>query len=259
MDDTEDFNIERMDSINRFSRDRNIQNISRAWTMETMRARYVYNFDWLGRPIIQYPQDVVAIQELIWRVKPDLIVETGVARGGSLVFSASMLALLDLFDATERRELVDPRRPQRKVVGIDIDIRPHNRSLIEAHPLGGRISLIQGSSIEKKVIDEVRSHIEVGKRTMVFLDSMHTHEHVLMELEAYADLVSPDSYCVVFDTFIEDLPAGFFADRPWDVGNNPKTAVFQFLKTHSEFEIDKSIEEKLGISVCPSGFLKRKS
>jgi cephalosporin hydroxylase len=219
--------------------------------------KYSYNFFWQGRPIIQYPQDIVAVQELIWNIKPDLIIETGIAHGGSLILSASMLALLDYYDAVSAGTALDPADPKRMVLGIDIDIRAHNKAAIEAHPLAGRIEMIQGSSIAPDVVAKVRAMAEGYRRILVCLDSNHTHEHVLSELEAYAPLTSVGSYCVVFDTIIEDLPDHMFPDRPWSVGNNPKTAVYEFLRTHTEFEIDKSINNKLQISVAPDGFLKR--
>lgn len=219
--------------------------------------KYSYNYFWLGRPIIQYPQDMVAMQELIWSVRPDLIIETGVAHGGSLMLSATMLAMLDLVDATQAGELLDPQKPRRRVLGIDIDIRSHNRAAIEAHPLSGRIDLIQGSSVADEVVAEVRRRAADAERVMICLDSNHTHEHVLAELEAYAPLTSVGSYCVVFDTLVEDLPAAMAGDRPWGPGNNPKTAVWSYLKDHPEFEIDKSIDAKLQISAAPDGYLKR--
>jgi cephalosporin hydroxylase len=218
---------------------------------------YTYNFNWLGIPIIQCPQDMVAMQELIWSVKPDLIIETGIAHGGSLILSASMLAMLDFCDAIESDTTLDPRKSKRRVVGIDIDIRTHNRTAVEAHPMASNIQLIQGSSIDQSVIEKVKNVTKNHKCILVCLDSDHTHEHVLAELEAYAPLVSAGSYCVVMDTLIEDMPADMFADRPWGKGNNPKTAVWEYLKSHSEFEIDKNIQNKLLITVAPDGFLKR--
>ena len=220
-------------------------------------TKYSYNYYWLGRPIIQYPQDMVAMQELIWKVRPDLIVETGIAHGGSLILSASMLALLDLSDAALAGEVYDPKMPRRRVVGIDIDIRPHNREAIEAHPLASRIDLIQGSSVADEIVTEIRGRAEGAGRVMVCLDSNHTHEHVLAELQAYAPLTSVGSYCVVFDTIVEALPADMSSDRPWAPGDNPKTAVWEYLKSHPEFEIDKSLDAKLQISVAPDDYLKR--
>ena len=217
----------------------------------TVDAKYAYCFDWLNRPIIQYPQDIIAFQELVSTVKPNLIIETGIAHGGSLVLSASLLCLLDVMEG------LDPRQSPRKVFGVDIDIRPHNRKALDEHPLRFKMELIEGSSIDPIIIQQVRSHADGVDRVLVSLDSNHTHEHVLVELNAYADLVSVGSYCIVFDTAIEDLPPGSFPDRPWDVGNNPKTAVHEWLKDHPEFEIDKDIDNKLLISVAPDGYLKR--
>lgn len=230
---------------------------SREFLLATVEARYSYNFAWQGRPIIQYPQDMVAMQELIWEVKPDLIIETGIAHGGSLIFSASMLAQLDLCDAIESGEKLDPRVSKRKVLGLDVDIRTHNREAIEAHPMASRIQMIQGSSIAPEVVTQVKAIAANYKRIVVCLDSNHTHDHVLAELEAYAPLVSVGSYCVVFDSVVEDMPKEMSFDRPWGPGNNPKTAVWKYLETHKEFEIDKSIENKLLITVAPDGFLKR--
>lgn len=219
--------------------------------LQSINDRYSYNFSWLSRPIIQYPQDIVAFQQLVSQVKPDLILETGIAHGGSLVLSASMLCLLDVMEG------VDPRQSARKVVGVDIDIRSHNRKAIDEHPLRFKMELIEGSSIDPDIIKQVRRHADGVERVLVSLDSNHTHEHVLAELNAYADLVSVGSYCIVFDTVVEDLPAGSFPDRPWDVGNNPKTAVHEWLKSHPEFAIDKDIDNKLLISVAPDGYLRR--
>jgi cephalosporin hydroxylase len=229
------------------------QDFMRATTV----TKYSYNFSALGRPIIQYPQDMVAMQELIWEVRPDLIIETGIAHGGSLIMSASILALLDMCDAIMADQTVDPRQSARKVLGIDIDIRAHNRSAIEAHPMASRIEMIQGSSTAPDIIAQVHAFAARYKKILVCLDSNHTHDHALAELEAYAPLTSVGSYCVVFDTIIEDLPDGMYPDRPWGPGNNPKTAVWQYIKNHPEFEVDKSIQHKLQITVAPDGYLKR--
>lgn len=228
-----------------------------AFTRESTLPKYSYNFFWQGRPIIQYPQDIVAMQELIWQVKPDLIIETGIAHGGSLIFSAAMLTLLDYCDAVEQGTPLDPSHPERQVLGIDIDIRDHNRAAVEAHPMANRINMIQGSSTDPAIIARVHALAESHQRILVCLDSNHTHDHVLAELEAYASLVSPGSYCVVFDTIIEDMPADMFPDRPWGPGDNPKTAVHQYLEAHPEFEIAKSVQDKLLITVAPDGYLKR--
>jgi len=210
-------------------------------------SQYSYNFSWLGRPIIQYPQDIVAMQELIWTVQPDLIIETGIAHGGSLIFSASMLELNAACGGPQ----------DAKVLGVDIDIRAHNRAAIESHPMFKRIQMIQGSSIALEVIKQVKAIAAERRRVMVCLDSNHTHDHVLTELQLYAPLTSVGSYCVVFDTIVEDVPAEIFSNRPWGPGNNPKTAVRQFLHSHDEFEIDKQMDRKLLISVAPDGYLRR--
>jgi cephalosporin hydroxylase len=227
--------------------DEDIQGMSRIWSRETNRNGYTYNYSWLGRPIIQYPQDMIAMQELIWSIQPDLIIETGIAHGGSIIFSASMLELNAICGGSQDAE----------VLAIDIDIRDHNRKEIEAHPMFKRISMLQGSSIAPEIIEQVKAKAAGKQKIVVFLDSNHTHDHVLAELEAYAPLTSVGSYCVVFDTLIEDLPDDMFKDRHWGVGNNPKTAVWEYLKTHPEFEIDKSIQHKLLITVAPDGYLKR--
>lgn len=224
---------------------------------DSLLPQYSYNFFWMGRPIIQYPQDMVAMQELVWEVKPDLIIETGIAHGGSLIMNASYLAILDYCDATESGGLIDPKKPKRKVLGIDIDIREHNRNAIEAHPMANRIDMIQGSSIAPEIVTQVKEYAKDYKKILISLDSNHTHAHVLAELEAYAPLTSKDSYCVVFDTVVEDMPKEQSGNRPWGPGNNPKTAVWEYLKTHPEFEIDKEIDNKLLITVAPDGYLKR--
>lgn len=252
-----DFAEQRAGIIEQLGSDATLRALTLEWIKAANAKGYSYTFDWLGRPIIQYPQDVVALQELIWKVRPDLIIETGIAHGGSLIFSASMLALLDLCEATEAGTMLDPRSPSRRVIGVDIDIRPHNRAAIEAHPLASRIDTIEGSSIAADVVEQVRARASAANRVMVCLDSNHTHEHVLAELKAYAPMTSVGSYCVVFDTIIEDMPAEMFPDRPWGPGDNPKAAVRQYLETHGEFEVDISIEHKLQISVAPHGYLRR--
>ncbi|WP_245552509.1 cephalosporin hydroxylase family protein [Cyanobium gracile] len=224
---------------------------TREWFGKANKYNYSYHFEFLGRPLIQYPQDIVQVQELISLTKPDLIIETGIAHGGSLVLTASMLCLLDVMEGK------DPRQSSRKVVGVDIDIRPHNRIALDEHPLRFKMELIQGSSIDRQVIDTVRSYAVDKECVLVSLDSNHTHQHVLAELNAYAGLVSLGSYCIVFDTVIEDLPAGSFSNRPWDIGNNPMTAVDEWLTTHPEFEADKAIDDKLLITVARKGYLKR--
>lgn len=244
-------------NIRQLGADRDLLEKSMEWVRDSAKHNYSYNFSWLNRPIIQYPQDVVAMQELIWSVRPSLIIETGIAHGGSLIFSASMLALLDMCDAIEAGENIDPKKSRRKVLGVDIDIRAHNRLAIEAHPMASRIQMIQGSSIAPEVIEQVRAIASGHSRVLVCLDSNHTHEHVLAELNAYAPLTSVGSYCVAFDTVIDDMPETMFPDRPWGPGDNPKTAVREYLRSHPEFEIDKSLQQKLLITVAPDGYLKR--
>jgi len=224
-----------------------LQEASKAFFEQIVKAKYAYNFYWLGVPIIQAPQDLQAMQEIIWEVKPDLIIETGIAWGGSIIFSASMLVLLEVCDVIENGQ----------VLGIDIDIRPHNEEAILAHPLSKKITMFEGSSIDEGIIQKVIEVAKGKKKILVCLDSNHTHDHVLAELRAYASLVSVGSYCIVGDTAIENVPGGTIPGSPWGKGNNPKTAVWEFLKTHTEFKIDKSIENKLLITAAPDGYLKR--
>ncbi len=227
------------------------------WMHEATLHKYSYHFHALGRPIIQYPQDIVAMQELIWEVKPDLVIETGIAHGGSLIMNAAMLSMIEYCEAVEQGVLLDPSAPKRMVLGIDIDIREHNRAAIEAHPMAGRIQMLQGSSIEPEMVQKVKEIASGYNRIMVCLDSNHTHDHVLAELNAYASLTSVGSYCVVFDTIVEDLAAELCPDRPWGPGDNPKTAVHQFLQSDKKFVIDQAITDKLQITVAPDGYLKR--
>lgn len=230
-----------MQTIAAMGADEEMQALASHLFVRSCEFRYSYNFSWLGRPIIQYPQDIMAMQEIIWKVKPDLIVETGVAHGGSLVFYASMLELLG---------------GDSQIVGIDIDIRPHNRAAIEAHPLYRRIVLLEGSSTDQHIVDSVYNLAKERRSILVVLDSNHTHDHVLKELELYSPLVQQGGYLVVFDTVVEDMPDGFFHDRPWGRGNNPKTAVRQFLKTNDRFEVDPEYQQKLLLTVAPEGYLK---
>lgn len=208
---------------------------------------YFLHFSWAGLPIIQSPQDIVQMQELVWSIRPDLIIETGVARGGSLMFYSSLLEL--------NASCGGPQ--DAMVLGIDIDIRDYNRKKIETHPLHRRISMIEGSSVSSEVVDQVRAIADNKCRVLICLDSNHTHDHVLAELNAYAPLTSVGSYCVVFDTIVDEFPAEFYSDRPWGPGNNPKTAVMEYLRNHPEFEIDRQIDHKLILTGAPEGYLKR--
>ncbi len=247
IDKIKQFEIERNERIKKNGNDKKLKLLAEKWIEESMMKNYVYNFSWLGRPIIQCPQDIVALQEIIWNVKPDLIIETGIAHGGSLIFSATMLSLLEICGEIKNG----------KVLGIDIDIREHNKKAINSHPMSKKITMFQGSSLDKKIIKNVYDFAKKGKKILVCLDSNHTHEHVLNELKIYSPLVSVGSYCIVFDTIVEDMPKGSFPNRPWDKGNNPKTALREFLKTHTEFKIDQSIQDKLLITSSPEGYIKR--
>jgi cephalosporin hydroxylase len=243
----EQFKKECAEEIAAMGEDKAMAQKSLDWLDYVNRRKYSYHFEWLGRPIIQYPQDIVAMQEILFEVKPDLIIETGIAHGGSLIFMSSMLELIALCGG--------PKDAQ--ILGIDIDIRAHNKAAIEAHPMAKRISMIQGSSIDPATVDKVKAFAKGKQRILVSLDSNHTHDHVLGELEAYAGLTSVGSYCVVFDTVVENLPKDMFSNRPWGPGNSPKSAVDLWLKTHPEFVLNKSIEDKIQITVAPGGFLKR--
>lgn len=221
-------------------KDGNLKKVSRQWFLQSVKYEYSYHFRWLGIPIIQYPQDIIAYQEIIWNVKPDLIIETGIARGGSLIFSASILEMIG----------------KGKVVGIDVDIREHNKRAIEKHPLKNRIKMIEGSSIDEKIVRTVHRLARRKKKILLMLDSNHTHDHVLNELRLYSSLVSKNSYIVVFDSVIEDLPDNLNKNRPWGKGNNPKTAILQFLKENNRFVMDEQIKNKLAISATPYGYLR---
>lgn len=236
----ESFRDEVRDNVQGLKGNRDLQTLSKEWIRDTAAHKYTYNYSWMGRPIIQFPQDMVAMQEILWAVKPDVVIETGIAHGGSIVYYASILELMG----------------HGEVVGIDIDIRAHNRHAIETHPMAKRIHLVEGSSIAEETIAKVKK-LAQGKRAVVVLDSNHTHEHVLEELRAYAPLVCEGGYCVVMDTVVEDMPASLSADRPWGPGDNPKTAVHAYLKETDNFVIDSDVDAKLLISVAPSGYLRR--
>jgi len=241
MEPINQFKNERKRNIAKMAKDKRIIKDSLKFLTESFEHKYSYNFDWLGRPIIQYPQDIVAMQEIIWNVKPDLIIETGIAHGGSLIFYASILELLG----------------KGEIVGIDIDIRKHNRKEIEKHKMFKRITLIEGSSVDDEVLKKIRGIAKKHKKIMVCLDSLHTYAHVLEELELYSPFVSRGSYLVVFDTLVEDLPNKLFEERPWGKKDNPKTAVKKFLQKNKNFVVDKEIDNKLLITVAKGGYLKR--
>ncbi|WMS43023.1 CmcI family methyltransferase [Acuticoccus sp. MNP-M23] len=263
------FRKARAQTIESYPEDAAFQALSADWMKAAYGRRYMYNWEAFGRPVIQLPADMMALSEIIWMVKPDLIVETGIAHGGSVVHSAAQLALLDLADATAKGELLDPLHPKRRVVAVDIDIRAHNRAALEAHPLKPRITLIEGSSVDAGVIAEVHALARGANRVMVCLDSNHTHDHVLAELCAYAPLTSRDAHCVVFDTIIEALPRDFFPARPWNPGDSPRTAIDAYMARCARdgltgvdgaplaFVPDRAIEEKLILTAAPGGFLRR--
>lgn len=242
MNPLEEFERLKRQNIAALGADEEAQRLSWEWLKRVSRHRYTYHFTWLGVPIIQIPQDIVAMQEIIWRIKPDLIIETGVAHGGSIVFYASLMELLGA---------------DGHVLGIDIDIRDHNRRVLESHPMRRRYTLVEAPSTGDAALAEVRRHASGRKTVIVCLDSNHTHEHVLNELRLYSPFVTPGSYLVVFDTVIEQFDAGSFPDRPWDKGNNSFTAVRAFLGETDRFELDGEIDARLMVSVAPQGYLKR--
>ncbi len=245
------FEEEKKIRIRNQSEDDDFAYLSHKFFVKSHQLKYSYNFQWLGRPIIQYPQDILAAQEIIFSVKPDIVIETGIAHGGSLCFYASLLCMLDTLEGK------DPRQSDRRVIGVDIDIRPHNKKALDEHPLRFKIDLLQGSSIDNNIIREVHQRVSGFKKILLSLDSNHTHEHVLAELNAYARLVNKGSYCIVYDTCIQKLPPICSSDRSWDIGNNPLTAVEEWLSNNSDFVIDTLIDEKLMISASPKGYLKR--
>ena len=240
MDPIKQFEQERAEAIKAMGADKELRQKSLDWMLHADKYKYTYNYSWMGRPIIKYPNDILILQEMIWSLKPDYIVETGIAHGGSVIFSASMLELLG----------------HGEVIAVDIDIRKHNKDEIEKHPMNKRITMIEGSSIDPKIVDSIKEKVK-GKKVLVCLDSNHTHDHVLEELRMYADMVDVGSYIVCPDTFVEYFPKGYCDDRPWDVGNNPMTALIAFLKEDDRFIIDKDIDNKLMITEGFDGYLKR--
>lgn len=223
-----------------YSRD-GLDMLTNLWIKAAAEHRLMYEPTWLGRPIIQFPTDIVMIQELLWKVRPDVVIETGVAHGGSLVLSASILELIG----------------KGKVIGVDIEIRPQNRAAIEAHPLKHRIELIEGSSVADDTLRKVRESVAGVQGVMVFLDSNHAQAHVLKELELYAPLVTPGSYLVAHDgaqAWVWDIPRG----KPEWKDDHPLNAIHQFVATHPEFRIDPHWT-RLGITSSPDGFLQRRA
>jgi cephalosporin hydroxylase len=205
------------------------------------RHNWSYQWSWLGLPVIQMPPDIVALQEVIWETRPQLVIETGIARGGSLVLYASILELLG----------------EGEVLGIDVDIRAHNREAIEAHPLAKRIRMIEGSSLDDDVVARACAAAAEVERVMVVLDSNHTHAHVLAELRAYGSLVTVGQFLVVADTFVEQIPAQEHRPREWRPGNNPATALRSWLDEVDGFDPDPFVNSKLLLSASPGGYLRR--
>ncbi|MCI9082440.1 MAG: cephalosporin hydroxylase [Lachnospiraceae bacterium] len=246
----EQFKEEVKQNIEKLGEDTQLRELSEQWFCKSMDDKYSYNFRWMGRPIIQYPQDIMAMQEIIWDVKPDLIIETGIAHGGSLIFYASLLTLLG---------------NHGHVLGIDIDIREHNRTEIEHHPMFDKITMYEGSSIDKDMIQKVFEFAKDYQKILVVLDSCHTGSHVLEECRLYSPLVKQGSYLVVMDTCSEmiyrrmkeaneELPEHLV--RPWKLGDNAMTGMQEFLKENDRFQIDTGIDHKLQISCAPNGYLQ---
>ena len=225
-------------TVELYSRD-GLDMLSNLWIKAAAEHRMMYEVSWLGRPVIQFPMDIVAVQELLWKVRPDVVVETGVAHGGSLVLSASILQLIGT----------------GKVVGVDIEIRKHNRAAIEAHPLAHRIELIEGSSVDEGTMTAVRRAVGDAKTVLVFLDSNHSAAHVFRELELYGALVTPGSYLVAHDgaqAWVSEIPRG---KAEW-CEDNPLVAIHRYLAEHPEFT-NEPHWTRLGITSSPGGWLRR--
>ena len=234
---------ERRADIDKMGLDDELRRKSLDWMIHADKYKYTYNYTWMGRPIIKYPNDMVVQQELMWELKPDLVIETGIAHGGSIIFTASMMEMMGIAG---------------EVVGIDVDIRSHNRTELEAHPMIERITMYEGDSVSEKMVEKIKRHIAGKSCVMVILDSLHSHEHVYKELLAYAPMTTIGSYCILPDTFIEFFPKGYYADsRPWDVGDNPYTAMKQYLNETDMFEIDEARTNKAMITETIDGYLKR--
>ena len=204
---------------------------------------YSYLWTWMGIPIIQLPADIMATQEVIWKTKPDIIIETGVARGGSVLFMASILEMMG----------------NGQVIGVDIDIRKHNRESIEAHPMSKRVTLIEGGSVDDSILKQVRANIPDGARVMVVLDSDHSRDHVLEECRAYGPMVTKDCYMVVADTLVghlDEKEAPQNRSQVWYKGNDPLTALQEYMLESDRFEIDLEINGKLVLSSSPGGYLR---
>lgn len=218
---------------------RELEEIGLKWVKVSAENRLSYEIDWLGVPVIQTPEDLILMQELIFNVRPDFIIETGIGHGGGLIYYASVMELLN----------------KGRVIGVDIEIREHNRKAIEAHPLYKRIKLIEGDSVSNETIQEVKKTLLPGSNVIVCLDSDHTKPHVFKELQLYHQFVRPGGYVVVFDTNTSKLAELDACDKKY-INNGPKEAIEEFLKTNGDFEIDVSYN-KLYISYSPDGYLRR--
>jgi cephalosporin hydroxylase len=241
LDDRKEFEESKRVNATAMATDVDLQERALGVFRESDKHDWSYQWNWLGVPIIQVPPDIVATQEVIWEHRPQFIVETGVARGGSLILYASILELIG----------------EGRVIGIDIDIRDHNRESIESHPMSKRIDLIQGSSIDAGLMADVAERIKGAERVMVILDSNHTHSHVLDELRLYAPLVTQGQFLIVADTIIEDIPAQEHRPRPWGPGDNPATALKAFLEENDDFEQDPFINAKVLVTSSGGGYLRR--
>jgi cephalosporin hydroxylase len=240
-DDRAEFERNKREAAARMAADQALAADALALNVAADRHDWSYQWSWLGLPVIQMPPDIVALQEVIWETRPQLVIETGIARGGSLVLYASILELLG----------------DGEVLGVDIDIRPHNRAAITAHPLARRIRMLEGSSLDSEVVAEARRAADGVDRVMVVLDSDHTHAHVLAELRAYAPLVTVGHFLVVADTFVERIPRQKHRPRPWGPGDNPATALEEWLAEDPGFEPDRFVNAKLLLSASPGGYLRR--
>lgn len=220
--------------------------VTKAWIRVGWDTKYVYGFTWLGRPIIQLPDDMIRLQEVIYRVQPDVILETGIAHGGSLIYSASLCQMMG----------------KGRVIGVDIEIRPHNRKAIESHSLSSYITMFEGSSTAPEVVKQVRDQIKPGETVIAFLDSCHTKDHVLDELNAYGPLITPGSYIVAMDGIMQDVVGAPRTSPDW-ITNNPQTAVDEYLKAHPEFVLEEPVfpfNEGLvtdRVTYWPKAFLRR--
>ncbi len=234
---------ERSLDIKKMNSDKYFKELTMKWIKKSIKYKYVYNFTWMGRPIIKYPNDMIVMQEIFWEVKPDLVIETGIAHGGSIIYSASLLKMMGI--------------KRFKVIGIDIDIRAHNLKEINRSSMRKYIKMFEGSSVDEKITKKIFTYAKKFKKILVILDSNHTHDHVSRELEIYSKLVSKDSYIILPDTYIGYLPNNTFPNRPWTKNDNPMTALQAFLKKNKKFKIDKYKSSKSMITEAMNGYVKK--